>query len=491
MAHASVNLPTWEDPKRWLWLFSPFVPFIALAAFGLYFLTGWGVLLWLGPVLVYGIIPLADKVIGTDLSNPPEDAIPDLEKDNWYRNIVISYVPMQWGITIVAAWLFAHGGLAMWEIIGMAFSVGAVNGIAINTAHELGHKKSALERWAAKFSLAPVAYGHFFVEHNRGHHVHVATPADPASSRMGETFWQFLPRTMIGGLKSSWNIEKKRLARRGKSAWSLENDNLQAWALTVVMYGALAAWLGWPVLIFLAAQAFYGASLLEVVNYLEHYGLLRKKREDGRYERCEPCHSWNSNHVVTNLFLYQLQRHSDHHANPTRRFQALRHFDDSPQLPSGYASMLIPAYIPSLWFKIMDPLVVAHYNGDITQAHLYPPARERLLRKWGQADAVVTGNDVARTSAETTTSTVVAESANDQHDKLCDCHAFQCPNCNYVYEEAEGCPSEGFEPGTAWSAIPDNWACPDCAVRDKVDFTPISAEDAHAAADSTRAANVA
>jgi alkane 1-monooxygenase len=131
---------------------------------------------------------------------------------------------------------------------------------------------------------------------------------------------------------------------------------------------------------FLLVQAFYGASLLEVVNYIEHYGLLRQKDSTGRYERCAPRHSWNSNHLVTNLFLYQLQRHSDHHANPTRRFQALRHFEDSPQLPSGYAGMLVLAYIPPLWFWVMDKRVKAHLNGDLSKANLYPAKREKLLR---------------------------------------------------------------------------------------------------------------
>lgn len=160
--------------------------------------------------------------------------------------------------------------------LGLVITVGMINGIGINTAHELGHKTNSLERWLPKLTPAPVAYGHFFVEHNEGHHKNVATPEDPASSRMGETFWGFLPRTMAGSLRSAWSIEEARLARRGRGAWTTDNENLQAWAMTVVLFGGLTVWLGWlgwPALLFLAVQAFYGAGLLEVINYIEHYGL--------------------------------------------------------------------------------------------------------------------------------------------------------------------------------------------------------------------------
>lgn len=153
--------------------------------------------------------------------------------------------------------------------------------------------------------------------------------------------------------------------------------------MTVVLFGALTLWLGPWALLFLVVQAIWGFSLLEVVNYIEHYGLLRKKLPSGRYERCAPRHSWNSNHIVTNLALYQLQRHSDHHANPTRRYQALRHFEESPQLPSGYASMLMVAYLPPLWFRLMDKRVATHFGGEIEHANLHPPKREALLRRWG------------------------------------------------------------------------------------------------------------
>ena len=453
----------WVDGKRYLWLLSPAIPILVLMALGLYQWTGFGLFAWGGPILLYGLIPLLDWMIGEDPHNAPESAVAQLENDPYYRGIVYAYIPTQFAATIWGAWLVVNAPVSTVDFIGLIFTVGIVNGIAINTAHELGHKKGEFERWLAKLTLAPVAYGHFYVEHTRGHHKNVATPDDPASSKMGETFWAFLPRTMTGSLKSAWHIEKERLARNGKGVLSPDNDNLQAWAMTVVLFGGLVLWLGWGALPFLLAQAFYGASLLESVNYLEHYGLLRQKGADGRYERCKPEHSWNSNHIVTNLFLYQLQRHSDHHANPTRRFQALRHFDESPQLPSGYAALILITYFPWLWFRQMDPAVVRHFKGDLTKANIYPPRRDELLKKWQgvQLDdghpEMFPGSRVAGAVAQS----VAAK-------------RYQCTDCGYIYDEAQGCPHEGFAPGTRWAQIPDNWACPDCAVRDKPDFVALT-----------------
>lgn len=451
----------WVDGKRHLWLLSPMVPVLGLITLGLYQVTGFGLFAWGGWLLLYGVIPLLDWLIGVDRTNAPESAVRDLENDRYYRAIVYAYIPTQFVLTAWGAWLIVNHHPAWWEALGLVLTVGTINGVAINTAHELGHKTNSLERWLAKLTLAPVAYGHFFIEHNKGHHKNVATPEDPASSKMGETFWAFLPRTMIGSVKSAWNIEKERLARNNQGVFTLHNENLQAWAMTVIFFGVLTLWLGWLALPFLLLQAFYGASLLEVVNYLEHYGLLRKKGADGRNERCRPEHSWNSNHIVTNLFLYQLQRHSDHHANPTRRFQALRHFDESPQLPSGYASMLMLAYFPPLWFRQMDPLVVKHYKGDLSKANIYPPKRAQLLARWNQAP-LDDGNPELFPGDHVRAQAVASPTSR-----------YQCTDCGYIYDEAQGCPREGFAPGTRWAQIPDNWPCPDCAVREKVDFVPL------------------
>jgi alkane 1-monooxygenase len=381
MTTATLPAPAqpWTDKKRYLWMMGFTVMLLPFSGAELAQSTGWSIFYWFAPLFIYTVIPFFDWLIGTDTSNPPESAVAGLEADKYYRYIVYVAVAVQYAVFVWGMAMIANGGLNWFEQLGLAISVGGVSGVSINTAHELGHKTDPFERWLAKITLAPVAYGHFYVEHNRGHHVRVATPEDPASARFGETFWEFLPRTVIGSVKSAWDIETRRLARSGKGPWTWQNDNLQAWAMTAVLYAALTYWLGWIVVPFLAIQAIYGFSLLESVNYLEHYGLCRQKLPDGRYERCQPQHSWNSNHVVTNLFLYHLQRHSDHHAFPTRSYQSLRHFDDCPQLPSGYASMILLAYVPWLWFRVMDPKVVAHYGGDMSRANIKPSIRERVV----------------------------------------------------------------------------------------------------------------
>jgi alkane 1-monooxygenase len=260
-----------------------------------------------------------------------------------------------------------------------------VSGVAINTAHELGHKRASLERWLSRVALAQSGYGHFFIEHNRGHHVRVATPEDPASSRFGESFYAFLPRTVLGSLRSAWELEAVRLRRVGAPVLGPRNDILGAWAMSFVLFGLLAAVFGPAVIPLLALQAVVGFSLLEVVNYLEHYGLLRLRREDGRYERTRPEHSWNSNSAASNVLLYHLQRHSDHHANPVRRYQALRHVEAAPQLPTGYAGMIVLALLPPLWRRVMDDRVLAHYGGEIERANLHPRLGGRARRRYGLA----------------------------------------------------------------------------------------------------------
>ena len=377
----------WSDPKRYLWLLGPAVPLIGLAMLATYAQTRSVWALWFVVILVHAIIPALDWLFGEDAANPPEAALAGLVQDRYYSWVLYAFVPLQLAATVGGAWLAATGDLPWHHLLGLAISVGMVNGVAINTAHELGHKKGKLDRWLARISLAPTFYGHFYVEHNRGHHKNVSTPVDPASSRMGETFWAFWPRTVVGSLRSAWHLEAERLARSGKGVWSLSNENLQSWAMSVVLWGAVLAVFGWVALPFLLIQAVYGFSLLEVVNYLEHYGLLRRTLPDGRVERCMPEHSWNSNHMVTNLFLYHLQRHSDHHANPTRHYQALRHFEESPQLPAGYAAMILLAYFPPLWFAVMDKRVIRHYRGDLSRINWYGPRRAALMTKYADEAA--------------------------------------------------------------------------------------------------------
>lgn len=387
MTTATLSAPAWTDKKRYLWLLGIVVMGLPLYGYGLYRWTGLSLFFWVTPLIVYTLIPLFDRLIGEDESNPPDSSMATLAQEKYYRYVVYAAIPAQYLSFIGGTYLAVRGDLVWYQWLGLLVSVGMTSGLAINVGHELGHQTSKLERWLAKIALAPVMYGHFYVEHNRGHHVRVATPEDPATSRFGESFYEFLPRCVYGSIKSAWEIEKQRLEKQGKSVWSPENDNLQAWAVTVTLFAAMTAWLGWWALPFMIVQGAYGGSLLEVVNYLEHYGLRRQKKADGSYERCQPHHSWNSNHTATNIFLYHLQRHSDHHANPTRSFQTLRNFEGVPRLPSGYAGMIVVAYLPSLWFRLMDPKVVQHFGGDMSRANIKPSIRERVLAKYGSATA--------------------------------------------------------------------------------------------------------
>jgi alkane 1-monooxygenase len=385
--HDQIELgePTWRDPKRYAWLLGLAVPLLPFMAWGLVEATGWGGFWFWGPLFVFGVMPLLDTLIGKDSSNPPDSVVKWLERDRYYRWCTYAFIPLQYVALFGGAWLLAGGGLSVVEKIGLATTLGCVNGIGINTAHELGHKRASLERWLSRIALAPTGYGHFFIEHNRGHHVRVATPEDPASSRVGESFYRFWPRTVSGSLRSSWDLEVERLRRQGRRPWTVRNDILSAWAMTAGLFGVLLALFGAGILPYLVIQAVFGFTLLEIVNYLEHYGLLRQKRDDGsgRYERCNPQHSWNSDNVSSNVLLYHLQRHSDHHAHPVRRFQALRHFDEAPELPSGYATMIVLALVPPLWRRVMDPRVLSHYGGDITRANILPARREKVLRRYG------------------------------------------------------------------------------------------------------------
>jgi alkane 1-monooxygenase len=480
----------WTDKKRYLWLFGLVVPSLGVVAFVCYALFGWHWVLWIGPLLIFGFIPLLDLLLGLDQANPPDDLIEALEKDRYYRWITFAYLPIQYLVFFGVMYMVVGGnpvqavsdllGITGWvgehlspdlvrdfdlnvlDKIGIAVSVGCIGGIGINTAHELGHKKESHERWLSKIALAQSCYGHFYIEHNRGHHVRVATPEDPASSRLGESFYRFWPRTVSGSLRSAWRLEKRRYARKDLHPFRLGNDVLNAWLMSAVLFGAVIVAFGPRTIPFLLLQAVIGFSLLEVVNYLEHYGMLRQKVGEGhrqRYERVNPAHSWNSNNIVTNVFLYHLQRHSDHHANPTRRYQALRDFKESPALPTGYAGMILLALFPPLWRKVMDHRVVEHLDGDITLANIAPRKRAAYYARYGG------GEHGAALGADVTAQEFGGEVL-----------AARCPGCRYVYEVAAGDEHEGFAAGTAWVDIPDDWCCPDCGVREKVDFVPVDPE---------------
>ncbi|WP_420408847.1 alkane 1-monooxygenase [Hoeflea sp.] len=374
-----------RDPKRKLWLLSVLAPSLpGLAA--LAYLAG-GNAWWIAApaVFYYGILVLADHLIGVDPNNPPESAVDEIASDPYYRVLLFTSLPMFWFSFIACAVAAAQPQTPLAAYVGLALTAGISSGTAITVGHEFGHKPNRLDQWGAKLANAVSGYGHFCIEHNRGHHVHVATPEDPASARLGESLWRFALREIPSTLVRGWAMERERLARKGFGFWHWRNDILQGYAITLSVAGALIFAFG-PVLIpFLLINSMVGWLHLTFANYVEHYGLKRQRRPDGRYEPCEPHHSWNTNHIVTNLMLFHLQRHSDHHANPLRPYQALRSFDDLPTLPSGYPGCFLLAAIPPLWFRVMDPKVMAWARGDLSRTNLDPTRKEAYAATWKAA----------------------------------------------------------------------------------------------------------
>ncbi|MES1945255.1 alkane 1-monooxygenase [Salinisphaera sp. PC39] len=376
----------YKDRKRYFWLLSPVWVMVPAISIYMAYVTGLEWLVWSTVAIWYFVLPAMDWALGSDPNNPPPEAIEKLERERYYRYLTYVTVPLHYVALVVGAWAVANLGLSWLGYLGVALSVGIINGLAINTGHELGHKKTDLEKTLSKICLAVVGYGHFHTEHNKGHHKDVATPEDPASARFGESIYRFALREIPGAFRRAWNTEKTRLARKGKGPWTPDNDFLQPLLITVVLYAALVAYFGVVIVPYLLIAMAMGYWFLTSANYIEHYGLLRQKEDSGRYERCKPHHSWNSNHIMSNLILFHLQRHSDHHAWPTRRYQSLRSFDDVPTLPSGYPGMYALALIPPLWRAVMDRRVLALYDGDVTKVNLDPAKRDRILRRHaGQA----------------------------------------------------------------------------------------------------------
>jgi alkane 1-monooxygenase len=375
---------SYSDRKRTLWMASMVYPLVALSGIGLYQATGseWSFLAPL--VFIYGVSTLFDSLFGVDSSNPPEELVPQLEEDPYYRWLTYLTVPVHYGVLLAIAAFVGTQPVSLPSMLALAITAGIYSGLGLVTAHELGHKKSRLERNLAKIVQAVPAYGHFCLEHNRGHHRDVATPEDPASSRMGESIYQFVRREIPGAFRRAWKIEQERLERNGKSVWSTDNEILQSYAISAVLQIGLVASFGWIMVPFLAVHNFYAWWQLTSANYIEHYGLLREKEASGRYERCQPHHSWNANHVFSNLLLFHLERHSDHHAHPVRRYQSLRDFPDLPSLPTGYFGMFVAAYIPPLWYRIMDDRLMAlpHIAGDLDKVNVQPGKLEALRARY-------------------------------------------------------------------------------------------------------------
>lgn len=319
--------------------------FLALALGGL-----WA---WALPVVVFGLIPLCELFLPSSRQNLSAEQEATRRRDRRYDWLLYAVVPVQLGLLLLLG--LRAPALAPLDLAGAVLSVGVSFGaLGFNVGHELGHRADRRDQLLAKILFATNLYGHFFVEHNRGHHATVATPEDPASARRGEWIFPFWARSVVGGLQSAWRIEATRLGRKGRSAWSWDNELVplfagQAAALIAffAVFGPVAglAWIG---------VALVAVLLLETINYVEHYGLARERTAEGRWERVRPAHSWTSDRPISRALLFELTRHADHHANPGRPYPILRHFAEAPELPAGYPAMVVLALLPPLFFAVMD-----------------------------------------------------------------------------------------------------------------------------------------
>lgn len=322
------------------------------------------------PILfTFGLVPILDYIVGKDPANPDEEVqVPAMSSEIYYRVLTVMCLPLHLGVMAYAGWAFVNAELSLFAQLGWLMSVGVMGGIiAINIGHELIHKDPKIENWAGGLFLASVTYAGFKVEHVRGHHVHVSTPNDASSSRYNQSIYDFLPKAFLHNFTNAWRLEAERLKRKGKSPLSVYNELIWWYSISGLFALTFFAVFGWMGLLFFIGQSFFASTTLEVINYIEHYGLHRRELENGRFERVTPAHSWNSNYLLTNMFLFHLQRHSDHHAYAKRRYQVLRHYEESPQLPGGYAAMFVLALVPPLWKKVMNPRVEAYYQGELDQ----------------------------------------------------------------------------------------------------------------------------
>jgi alkane 1-monooxygenase len=312
---------------------------------------GWWTYLPLG--YAFGFIPLLELFLKKDSTNPEKEEEQRRQSDPIYDWILYLAVPIQYTFLLFFLFSVSQPDLMPFETTGRVLGMGVLCGIlGINVAHELGHRHSALEQIMAKALLLTSLYMHFFIEHNRGHHKNVSTDQDPASARYGEILYAFWIRSIIGSYISAWRIETARLKKKNQAFFSLHNEMLWYFLMQGGLVLLIGLEFGFTVAAYFVAAATFGILLLETVNYIEHYGLSRKKLKEGM-ERVKPGHSWNSDHVVGRRMLFELSRHSDHHFIASRKYQLLRHHPNSPQMPTGYPGMMLLAMVPPLWFAIM------------------------------------------------------------------------------------------------------------------------------------------
>lgn len=338
-------------PLRALKYALPFV--IYIGAFRSFLVTGWEV--WLPLIYAWFFIPVLELVLKPLPANLGEEE-ELFEKDKKIYDVFLYLVViLQYGALIMFLFSMRDPNLAWYDIIGRVWVMGQLCGVfGINVGHELGHRANNFEQTLAKSLLLTSLYMHFFIEHNKGHHKRVATPEDPSSARYNEPVYAFYFRTIIFSYLSAWKIAANDMRKKGKKVFSLHNQMIRFTLTEAVFVGIIYYFFGWLITAYFLIAAGIGIILLETVNYIEHYGLSRKSLGPGIYERAMPGHSWNSDHIIGRLMLFELSRHSDHHYLASRKYQVLRHHDNSPQMPTGYPGMMLLSLVPPLWFRVMN-----------------------------------------------------------------------------------------------------------------------------------------
>ncbi|MBP6389414.1 MAG: alkane 1-monooxygenase [Flavobacteriales bacterium] len=336
-------------------------------ALGFLSLSGDGWACWAFPIYAFGFVPLRELLADPDHRNLTTAEEEVIGRDRLFDLLLYLMVPIVWGLLAYFLWRIAQPGQPWMDVLGRILSMGIVLGVyGINVGHELGHRSKGWERDLARVLLTSSLYAHFIIEHNRGHHRRVATIEDPASARFGEPIYAFWPRTIVDGFRSAWRLEGERLAREGRTTWDPRNEMLRGCLVEMALVLGFGSFFGgWVVMAYLAA-ALIGILLLETVNYIEHYGLGRVLDPKGRPVRVAHVHSWNSDHPLGRLMLFELTRHSDHHYRASRKYQTLRSIPDSPQMPTGYPGMMLFSLLPPLWFRVMHPRIdalVASHGG--------------------------------------------------------------------------------------------------------------------------------
>lgn len=327
-----------------------FVYVLALLAF-----TGKGWLTWSPMLFAWVLMPVTELFIKPDDKNLSEAEEELARKDRLYDYLLYLIVLLQFAALFYFLTAMKIADLLWWETAGRICSMGLLCGtFGINVAHELGHRVNKYEQVFAKALLLTSLYMHFFIEHNKGHHKQVATPNDPSSARYNEPVFIFYFRTIIFSYISAWKIANNEMRKKGLPVLHVKNEMLQAQFIQLLFVTAIVLLFGWLIAVYFLMAATIGFLLLETVNYIEHYGLQRKQRFDGSFERAMPQHSWNSNHILGRLMLFELSRHSDHHYAASRKYQVLKHHNEAPQLPTGYPGSMILAMVPPLWFYVMN-----------------------------------------------------------------------------------------------------------------------------------------